>query len=168
MKSIILSTLFICAFTLSSFAAKNNTFSDFFQKYKDSEECVSVNIPGLLFQLIVKDEEHGDLTKGISNMKLLILDDISDKNRKMKSEIKKFLPNKLYKDLMIIQDGQEKIILKYREINKNKSEIILLIDDEDSLLTLSISGKIDEESAKKIMDSIDVNDIKKNGRQKGN
>lgn len=154
--------LLLIASSITVFAGGTpKTFSDFYKKYKQHEESFSMNIPGILFQWGLDDEEAKEIAEDISNVKLLVIEDLNQTQRKLMADLKDYFPKSVYQDLMIIKDGKDQITLKFREGERKNNELVVLIQDEDSLFSLCITGEVDAEGAKKLVQSIDMNDLKK-------
>lgn len=154
-------TLVLVLFSSSlALATKSpKTFADFYKKYKQENQSFSMSLPTFFFQWALEDDEK-ELVKGIQNVKLLILEDAGALQQKLTADIKDYFPENTYHDLMIVQDGGDRITLKFREKDKKNNEFILLIRDNNSLVSLCLTGKLTTKEAVKIVQSMNMDQIK--------
>ncbi len=145
---------------LKSTAKTTKDFETFYQKYKAQKTAVCMSFSGDWLQFFTEEEEH-KLSSEVSEIKMLIIEQKEEEKEQLLSELDRYLPKENYKDLMIIQSGKDKMVLKFRQIDEQNSELVLLANGEESLFTLSISGKFDEKEAKELIKAINIDKMRK-------
>lgn len=154
-------SIFIITALFASCAVSGNVddYSVFYKSYRNSENVVSFELPTSLMSLFLKheDKELKEFLRNIDDFSFFIADDTS---KNLLKELKNYLPEKLYKDIMIINDGGDKISFKVREVNETITEILMLIEENDSFIVMNIEGKFTQEDIKQFINSVDKQKVK--------
>lgn len=67
------------------------------------------------------------------------------------------MPEELYKQLMIVRDGDTEISFMVRDNGEFVQELIMTVVEPEELVILCFTGEISRENAKKLAKSINVN-----------
>ena len=128
-------------------------------KYNDTDGVLTLNISGNFFNQI--DDAKGEakaLLEKMGNIKMIIAEDYSKAPiAEMRKELTRFLSDKSYKDLVKVKSDGDVIDFKFKPAGKKKGELIMLIDSDDSFVTLFIEGDFDMDDAKKIAKELQSN-----------
>ncbi len=139
------------------------TLTQFFKKYNGKEEVTSFSLPAGLVSMLVdeNDKEAKEALKHIQQMKVFIHED-GQKHPAVAKDLQDALPSDRYNDLMIINEGGDKVTFKIQEKNNVVSELVIVVEDQkESLVVISIDGKIPLEDVKKLTKAIKLDDLKK-------
>lgn len=122
-----------------------------FKKYEGKPDVYLFDIqPNLISAFIDDDtEKNKELKTALENLDNIYILLFRTYNKKV--ERKDILLNKFneyytennYEDLVIINQYNEKVILKYNEKNNEQNELIILLTDNNSFVALSLTGKFD-------------------------
>lgn len=123
-----------------------------FDKYSGKEGYTSIHITQYMFQLFADldtDEEMKEFTEmasSIDRMKILTADSDSLHPNRAQDFFKDAtgtLPIKQYQELMIVKDGDQTVQMLIQEEGKMVSEFLMLVNDEQETVVISITGNID-------------------------
>ncbi len=122
-----------------------------FKKYEGKQDVYLFDIqPNLISAFIDDDtEKNKELKTALENLDNIYILLFRTYNKKV--ERKNILFNKFneyysennYNNLVIINQYNEKVVLKYNEKVNEQDELIILLTDNDSFVTLSMIGKFD-------------------------
>lgn len=138
MKNLIYSLLFI--FISSTLVAQNNkNYKSFYTTYKKEKSIIGISAPIRLANLFIDHEEKElrEIVRKGKKVRILVFDEI---NTEINDAVKAYLPSNTYQKFLTIKDGDSRIKLLVREHDEAISEIIILIKDESSFVTLGIYG----------------------------
>lgn len=157
MKTIYLITIALLV-TVSGFARKfdeGSTYKRFYREYRGTDNVITFKIPGGLASIFI-DKEEKEVKEFMKKM-----DDISffiatDQTNKMILDLNNSLPESVYKDIMVIKDGETEITFLARSGDNFITEIIMAVYEPDNLVVMCISGEFTKEGAKNIAKSINT------------
>jgi len=160
MKNIIIIALCL-AFSSQAFS-QNLTAKQLFRKLKSNTEVTSFSIPGFVtkFGALFIDKDDAEmkyLTKKIKGMKIAIAE--TNENHINKNWTVDQLDPALYEPLMTVKDGQEQVQFLIREKKEVIKELLMFVKDEEDSVMLLINGKFTIKQIKKLVDSIELNDL---------
>lgn len=156
MKKIII-TILAALFIVPAFAQNAN---ELFEKYNGKEGFTSVNISKELFTMMAQmnveteDDEAKDMIEAMGKLdfiRILMLekDDSNNKNfNKFRDELKNFNLS-TYTELMNIKENGDNVRIMVKKEGNLFNEWLLLIDQDDEVGFISISGDIDIETMSK-------------------
>jgi len=151
MRTIFLSflLLFVTATTITAQSKENQNFRNFYKHHRDNDNIIGLSLPiGLANVFISSDEtELKKIIKKGKKVRILVFDEVS---KEIKSDLKNNLPKKIYQKFLIIKDSGSNIKILVRENNEYISEVILLIQSDDSLVTMGVYGKFTYEDLQKL------------------
>ena len=141
--------------------AKGGGFPDFYNKYKEREDFVSMSIkPGLLRLFVGGDDRDlRQLMKHIKQLKMLIYDTNPDSVRYFSNELNDNFLSGRYDDLLVVKDGGDNVTFKVHMKDKRISELIMLVSDQESLVVLYLQGNIDLGEVKELSKSVNIKGI---------
>lgn len=151
--------LIICLLCSSIVCAQNSTINKLFDKYEDEDDIVIINISKAMFKMIPGNISTGnvdikEIIPKIESMRLLTSSKKEIK-KNFSSEIKKLInSDKYYEELMYIKDGKSKITFNVKNKENFISELIMLIDSEEDLTAIYITGNFVLEDIQKIAEKI--------------
>jgi hypothetical protein len=151
--------LIICLLCSSIVCAQNSTINKIFDKYEDEDNIVIISISKAMFKLIPGNINAGniDISNIIPKIESMRLMTSSKKEikEKLNLEIKKLIDSdKNYETLMRIKDGKSNTIFSVRNKDNFISELIMLIDNEESFTVIYITGNFVLEDIQKIAENI--------------
>ena len=157
-------TILLLATIIQSCSAHKNkgTYTDFYKEYKRKNEFVSFNIPPGLFGLFISkdDKELKQFFKSLDDIKILSYENNADSVKYFTSELKKKLPSKFYNDLMVINDGGDKVEFKIRERDNKVNELLIIVTGDNSFSVVSIKGEIELDKVTELSKTIDIKGLK--------
>ncbi|MBN2668549.1 MAG: DUF4252 domain-containing protein [Bacteroidales bacterium] len=134
-------------------------YHDFYKKYKGSQEVVSFKLPKTLIWFFLLDEESKEARKALKNVDHINFFIADDSTKTLLKILYNYLPESEYKDAMIIKDGNDIITFKARENDKGITEMLMLIESEDSFVVMNIEGKFTYDDMKTFTQSVDVKKV---------
>ncbi len=109
-----------------------------------------------------KDEKWKNAIDKLDDISFLI---VNKDPERMKDELVKFLPNKSYKNMMEIKDGDTTVEFMIKGDDEYIDELLMITSDEKSLLVMCITGHLSYEEAKALSGSININAVKEQGKE---
>ena len=154
MKTLILKiTVVIIALLPVILLAQNSSVDKIFDKYSGMDGYTTVDVSKGLFELFAEvesdDEDFEDFQKaveGIEKLRLLAYSpDEGNSNEKEKflNDIKKSIPFDEYDELMVVKDSDADIKFLAKSNKQVISEMLMLVDGDDEVVLLSLTGEID-------------------------
>jgi uncharacterized membrane-anchored protein YitT (DUF2179 family) len=140
-------------------------YSLFYKLNKGSENVVNFRLPTDLMAMFINkkdDKELKQFLNDIDNLKFFIADHSANALLPILYE---YLPSQMYKDVMIINNSSSKIIFKARDNGKSISEIIMLIEESNSFVVMSIEGDFTEKDIKKFVKAINTDKVRNANRE---
>lgn len=121
-------------------------------KYGNNEEFQLVNVNNLVisFASLFTDKEVGQILRKISNVKILTSDN-SIYAQELMNEIKEITTLKKYENLLEVRDKGEVVNIYYKELKKNRAEILILNKEKTGEINLVvINGNITSKEFEKL------------------
>lgn len=136
-------------------AVAQNDYDRFYRKYKQEEGVVTFRIPVSLIRLVVDDEDEDldELFDKVDDVSFFAADDARSE---LVKGLKQNLPESTYKDMMEIKDGSSTILFKAKEAKDGLEEILMTIEDRESIFVMCITGNFTFEEAKYFIKSVNV------------
>ena len=153
MRILIISLLLTGFVACGNSQETNNDFTEFYQAYKNTDGVVAFELPMFLAKMVIdKDEEElKEFVKKTDDIRFFI----SDKsNVALYRELKNYLPNGVYNDLMIVKNGSSTVTFKIRERKNKIREILMTVMEDSSFVAISFTGDFTIEDAKKMAKSV--------------
>ncbi len=144
--------------------AQRSSIEEIFNKYSGQDGYTSVLITEYMFNLFAKianeseDKEFKEITSQLKSIRILTADEPvgTKQNRSFYEEVLAALPKSLYKDLMIVKDGDEEIKFLIREEGQKISEFVMVIGGGEEAVLISLHGDIDLETISKLSNSMNI------------
>ncbi|MBI9067387.1 MAG: DUF4252 domain-containing protein [Salinivirgaceae bacterium] len=142
--------------------AQESKLNTLFDKYSGQEGYTSVYITSYMFELFSKiadeDQEFDNATKGLEAIKILtVSDNLSTQKREVfYNDVFNALPANMYKDFMIVKDGEQEITFKVRDEGNKITEFVMLVKDPHEPVLLFLLGDIDLKQISKMSKSMDI------------
>ena len=159
-------TVILIIVLLSGYAgfSQSQAILDFHDKYKGSGKYLSMRIDGGILNLVsnieTNDEEAQDMLDAISKIEAINVHSINreedDFDEADVAKFKKQVQKEKYEELMIVRDGETDVDFLIKEKKGKISELLLVVDEPDEFVIVSISGEIDLATIAKITDNLDV------------
>ena len=106
------------------------------------------------------DQETQEFLDAVSKIDAINIHSIDrDAEEIDESGIKKFKKNirkENYEELMIVKDGDATIDFLIKEKNGKISDLLLVVDEDNDFIILSLSGEIDLKTVAKLSDNLDL------------
>lgn len=156
----IMKSIFVLFFTamLTFCQAQNESIERFYSKYTKLENVTEINISGNLLNLVATysdENSEGKVLEKISKLRILAIDDQHIVETSDKKAMLSGLRKNHFEELMQIRDGKSRIDFMIREKGNKITNILMLVDDEDSFFLLSLEGNITWKDIEKLNIDID-------------
>ena len=159
----IISILFVAAILLISTQSfgRYDHFNSIYNKYKGQSGFISLSFSGSTLGSFLKDDKDQDVRKflnSLNEIKLLIYGDgNAASTAQYRTELKDCFKSEKYEDMMVVNDGGDKVEIKAVSQNGKISEMVLLITDKTSIVVIYLDGNIDMANAQKLAKHISKN-----------
>jgi hypothetical protein len=143
---------------------QSQAIMDFQNKYKDNGKYLSVKIEGGLLKMLsnieTNDEDTQDFIDAVSKIEAIDVHSINrDEHDFDESDIKKFkkdVRKEKYDELMIVRDGDSDVDFLIKERKGKISDLLLVVDEPDEFIIVSISGEIDLKTIGRVTENLDL------------
>ena len=155
MKNLII--VIIATFFVNISFAQNRVIEQFYDKYTKLENVTEIDISGGLLNMVASFSDDADtkILEKVSKLRILAIDDQSVIDTQDKKALVKGLRSSKFEELMQIRDGKSKIDFMVRESNNKITNILMMVDDEDSFFMLSLEGNISWKDIEKLDINVD-------------
>ena len=148
--------------------AQESQLNTLFNKYSGKDGYTSVYITSYMFELFSKITDDGDadfnnLTEGIDAIKIITVNKSSLAESFFK-DVDKALPQSIYKDFMIVNDGGQEIVFKVHDVGGKIVEFVLIVKDKDEPVLLFLQGDINLKKIAKMSKSMDIKGLEHLGK----
>ena len=138
----------------------------FIENYGDAPGITSLTIPSDFVNAFVpkREKEAKAVLRSLDHFQILIYDKTEgdlDTLNNFKDELNKIIKQKKYEDLMVINDGGDKITIKILEENDKVKELVMLISREDAMILLFLKGDIDLDKIASLSKALDIDGVDK-------
>lgn len=129
--------------------ARHSHFHHIMGKFGERREVTRVSFPPSVFSFMLgqDDRELKSFLRKLHHMSIYTCDGADVEN--MKTEITRSLNENEYKDLIIVNDGKDHIVVKMRTEDGEVREVVVFITDATSLVVMQLEGNIDLKSVVK-------------------
>jgi len=158
MKKYFISILIILAPLAAS--AQNKAVEQLFQKYSGKEGFTSVVITRNMFQLFanIEDSENDEFLKTVKNLEFIKI--LSAKTgadgKAFYNEILSLIPEKDFKELMVIQDADEQVKFLTAEKDGVIKDLLMVSGGKEESVVIWMAGIIDMKTVAKIAQSMNI------------
>ncbi len=145
------------------------TAKQFYNAHKRKDGVTNASIPGWMVWLVgglaynsMQDEEAKMGLKLARKVGRLRFMQAENKNTISPEEVRTFLGNlrkNKYEDLIMIKEGAQTVSIMVRDTEKKLKNIMILIDDEDEFVFMSMKSRIKYKDLSRIIDYY-INDFK--------
>ncbi len=139
--------------------SQNQVIEKFYNKYMDKENVSDIHLEGFLLTMAAKfanNDGHNetDILTKITKLRVLLMEDQNMVDLADKKMLQKGLRQEQFEELMQIRDGKAKIDFMVRESEGKITNLLMLVDDKDSFILLSLEGNLSWKDIKNL--NIDV------------
>lgn len=145
-------------------ANSQSSINHFYKKHKRSENVVKFTVPGWLVNIAssivastTDDEQEKKaikLAKKIKKLKLLVME---NENTVKKQDYKNLiidLKDNSFEDLLVVNSEGTKVNMLIREKKGKIKNFLLLVNDEEEFVMISIKSKLKIEDLQQLIDSL--------------
>lgn len=138
MKKVI-STLTILLMLVSLYGKAPNDFKKFYRQHKHDKGVMNIWLPSFVIKAASFSQDSYVKKFAHSTSKLRIM--IKEENAEgLFDKLNSSLSNADYKDLIYVKDGAEDVRIVARIKNKAMKEILIIVNDNDSLVAVQLIG----------------------------
>jgi len=138
--------------------------NNFFESHSGKEGFTSIYITKYMFDLFAKvsndkeQEEFAEISSKLNTIKILTNESDSEQNKPINFtvELLNSLPKEVYKELMVIKDGGEKIQFLINEKNNKIKEFLMIVTGEDENVLIILDGDINLKEISKLSTTMNV------------
>jgi hypothetical protein len=154
MKTLLITLLI--QLTICSFAVGQSGFSRFFDQHKNDQGVENFTISTSIFRFFLdsNEQELKDLLAKLDEISFFIA---NTSTPSLTNDFEKSLPEKEYKELMIVKNGTSTVRFKAKEKSDRVDEVVMVVTEPNSLVAMCIKCNITFAEAKKLASSINVN-----------
>lgn len=159
MKTIISLLLLVITFVSCTLFAKPDGYDLFYKTHKKHNTVINIDIPVIILGLFLDsddDKEIRNLLRKTDDFKVFLAE---GSKTHFLPIVKEYLPNEIYKDFLIVKESGDNVTIKIKETENVISEIILLIEEDQDLIAISIKGKFTANDLMEYMNVIDVANV---------
>ena len=142
------------ALSVGSYAKDINSYKKFYRMYRDADYVTTFKIPAGLARIFIdRDEKEAkEFMKKMDDISFFISE---QHNNQMIFDLNKNLPEKDYKEMMIVKDGEMEVTFMARDEGDGViTEIIMAVYDPRELVVMCMTGEFTSDDARKIAKSI--------------
>jgi len=151
--------LLVCALT-NLLNGQTDPVSRIFNEYAGAKGFTTVDISGDMLKMAAQlNPENNDLKEisKLEGIKILTQEDkTAYKDLNFYDEIYSQLDKSLYKELMVVKDKDEDVVMLVREENGIISEFLLIVSGIDENVLISIKGEIELGKIAELTGSLDI------------
>lgn len=158
--TIIVVALFV---TLTGCAKNPETgYKKFYRQYCDAPNTITFKIPGKLAGMFidVDDEEAKDFIKKMNSISFFVANKTT---KQMIIDLNKNMPENLYKEIMVINEGNTEIVFLAHDNGDTIQELVMTVYEPDELVIICMNGEFTYNDARKIAKSINTENAIKIG-----
>lgn len=161
MRTIVLSLTLITALLLASCggdSASKTNFDAFYEKYEKADGVMSFGIPAFLFKGMVQSDnpETERIKSLVEDVNIFVCD---RKVNDLFPEQQRFMPESDYEEITRMNKGKSELIVYFREIDDNNSEIISTALEDSRFASLQVKGKLNKEDIKTLIRSVNIEEV---------
>ena len=145
MKKIILAVAIMC---VPLFGISQNT-NEIFDKYNGKEDVTTVSVSKYMFSMFsdvqtgdAESQEFLDLVKTIDGLKILTTTN-KDYIKDIINTATLYMNKNGFEELLTINENGKKVIFKIKESGKKVSELNMLVQEDNEVVFMNITGDID-------------------------
>lgn len=152
MKNIIVIT--ICLLTqVGILSAQSKTIESFYDQYAEKENATNVTIKGWLLDIATQftsDENSKETLSKITKLRVLLMEDGNPVTQNDFYQLKKGIIKDDFEELLKIRDESSHVDFYIREDNDLITNVLMLVNDQDEFILLSLEGLMKLEDLKNI------------------
>ncbi|MDA3891148.1 MAG: DUF4252 domain-containing protein [Salinivirgaceae bacterium] len=155
MKNIAITLIAVLTVLTSCAKPPTNGYKKFYREYRDAPHTITFKIPAGLAGIFIdkEDEEAKEFMKSMDDISFFVAENAS---KEMIIDLNKHLPEKDYKEMMVIRDGDAEIIFLAKGNGNVIEEILMTVVDDNELVVMAMFGEFTKETAKKLAKSINT------------
>lgn len=166
MKKLVLITTLMLFALMPAMLQAQTAIDKLYEKYAGESGFTSINISPGMFQMLsnldtddstqeVKDAQN--IMDQLKSLKMLIYEPKEGEKFDFMSEVKKMVKLKDYEELMAIREEGTDIRFLVKKTDKNHiSEMLMLVDDNEEGIIMSMTGNIDMNTVSEIGKSMNM------------
>jgi len=156
MKVKISTVLMLLIFSSSTLFAKSEGYLKFYKTYKSHEDVINLDIPTFFVRFFLFGEDNKELRsilRKTDDFKVFVAEESA---YTLLPILNKTLEKTSYDDAMIVKEDGETITFKTKGNDTLITEIILIVDEVNSFVVVSIRGKFTQEDMREYVRAIDT------------
>jgi hypothetical protein len=159
MRTLIITIFLFGIVSCGSSQQATKDFSSFYNTHEDDEGIVTFSIP-MAFARAFIDDDDKEAKKAFDKMKNVKFFICDKDDGFYQKEIKNYMPEGAYHDLMVVKDGKETVSFKMKEpVDGKIKEIVLLVSEPKSFVAISFTGNFTVDDAKEVASSIKTDNL---------
>lgn len=124
-------------------AQSQKSINSFYKKYMQYENMTNVNLQGWVLQMAsnyVDEEKEKEILNKITKLRVMVMEESNLIKKEDVSQLKSDVKKEEYYELMQINEGKSKIDFYIRQMGDEITDVLVLVNDEDSFVLLSLEG----------------------------
>lgn len=160
MKTRIKGVIIVLILGTSFLFGSTEGYPEFYKIYKSNKDVVAFDIPTFFVRLFLPEEEKKDMRpflKMTDDFKIFVAEESA---YHLLPTLNESLHKASYNDALIVNDEGEIITFKIKGNEDMITEIILIVDQMDSFVVVSIMGEFTKEDMREFISSMDTKNVK--------
>ncbi len=165
MKNLIL--LLLLAAPLALFA-QNKNIESFYNKYMNQQNVTNINMEGWVLNLASEyiDEDSGEaFLKDVSKLRIMVMEEGNLVQPEEYNGLISSLRSDNFEELMTVRDGETKVNLYAQQKDGIISNAVMMVNEPDEFVLLSLEGAIKLEDLQNIQ--LNMDNFKDKSNEKG-
>lgn len=159
MKTKISILLLVFIFTSSCLFAKSDGYDLFYKTHKKHHSVINLDIPVIILGFFLDSDDDKEIRKLLRKTDDFKVFYAEGSKTHFLPIMKDYLPNDIYKDFLIVKESGENVSIKIKEAEDVISEIVLLVEEGQDLIAISIKGEFTADDLMEYMNAIDNGSI---------
>lgn len=151
--------LLVLTFASASLFAKSDGYDLFYKTHKKHDSVINLDIPVIILGLFLDSDDDKEIRKLLGKTDDFKVFYAEGSKTHFLPIIKEYLPSDIYKDFLIVKESGENVTIKTKEAEGLISEIILLVEEGQDLIAISIKGEFTADDLMEYMNAIDNGSI---------
>jgi uncharacterized protein YjiK len=155
MKNLILLLLLAAPLAL---LAQNKNIESFYNKYMNQQNVTNINLEGWILNMASEyiDEDSGEaFLKDVSKLRIMVMEDGNLVKPDEYNGLISSLRSDNFEELMTVRDGETKVNLYAQQKDGIISNAVMMVNEPDEFVLLSLEGAIKLEDLQNLNFSID-------------
>lgn len=159
MKVRVSAVLMLLILSSNALFGRSEGYLNFYKTYKSHVDVTSLDIPTFFVRFFLFGEDNNELRsilKKTDDFKIFVAE---DSGYQLLPILNEYLFKNAYEDAMIVKEDGEIITFKTKGNEKLITEIILIVDEVNSFVVVSIRGEFTSEDMRKYIRAVKAKNI---------